>query len=176
MSFKLEVSNHILRTHKISGTIVQTWKQNTGIRFAISGVLGNLIFFSLDKLLLPIIVKCADSGKSATVSAASKWISRNAESVSFFVAYLLDIIVQHFFNALLVFGVETIKTRDMYLSSLATSYTAYLGTLCGSTILQAYLLHQGVPKPVAFWGTISVGSLVNFALLMSLEAHSKSSV
>lgn len=94
MSFKLEVSNHILRTHKISGTIVQTWKQNTGIRFAISGVLGNLIFFSLDKLLLPIIVKCADSGKSATVSAASKWIRRNAESVSFFVAYLLDIIAQ----------------------------------------------------------------------------------
>jgi hypothetical protein len=94
MSFTLEVSNQILRTHEISNTIVQTWKQNTGIRFAAAGVLGNLIFFSLDKLLLPIIVKCAYSGKSATVSAASKWIRRNAESVSFFVAYMLDIIVQ----------------------------------------------------------------------------------
>jgi hypothetical protein len=29
-----------------------------------------------------------------------------------------------FLNAVLVFGLETIKTREMYLSSLATSYTA----------------------------------------------------
>lgn len=101
---------------------------------------------------------------------------------------------------------DMINTRELYLSSLATSYTAwvalvhlsmlhlhssltqrpspttcqcspnrrYFGTLCGSTILQAYLLQWGVAKNVAFWGTIATGSLVNFIVLTSLAARSKS--
>lgn len=79
-----------------------------------------------------------------------------------------------FINALLVFGLDTIKTRELYLSSLATAYTAYFTTLCGSTILQAYLLQHGVSKNAAFWGTIAIGSLVNFAVLTTLDARAKS--
>ncbi len=39
---------------------------------------------------------------------------------------LFDIIVfgEDFINAWLVFGLETIVTRELYLSSLATTYTA----------------------------------------------------
>ena len=77
-------------------------------------------------------------------------------------------------NALLVFGLDTIKTRELYLSSLATSYTAYFSTLCGSTILQSYLL-QHFPKNIAFWGTIATGSIVNFIVLMTIDARSKAS-
>ena len=103
MNFSRSVSNQVLQQKTISTTIVHTWKQNTGIRFAASGILGNAIFFSLDKLLLPLILQMTESNKLGTMStwkrrdlskAASKWLSQNAESVSFFVAYLLDIIAQ----------------------------------------------------------------------------------
>ena len=218
MAFPLSVaSNQLMKSNVITTTIAQGWRSNTGIRFAVSGILGNTIFFGLDKLLLPIILEMAD-GNSRNVlfalrksDASLKWIRRNAESISFFVAYLLDIIVQRkygcthskfaiklftcynlhqlntfifilrgsvvysdFINALLVFGLDTIKTRELYLSSLATAYTAYFTTLCGSTILQAYLLQHGVSKNAAFWGTIAIGSLVNFAVLTTLDARAKS--
>eukprot|EP00804_Cyclotella_cryptica_P001032 CCRYP_008357-RA/>CCRYP_008357-RA protein AED:0.19 eAED:0.19 QI:159/1/1/1/0/0/2/313/105 len=94
MSFAMEASNQVLRTHEISTMMVKTWKQNSGMRFVASGILGNLVFFSLDNLLLLIILQWSDTGRPATASAATKWIRRHAESVSFFVAYMLDIIVQ----------------------------------------------------------------------------------
>ena len=72
------------------------------------------------------------------------------------------------------FGLDTIATREMYLSSLAAAYTAYFGTLCGSTILQAYLLRLGVSKSIAFWSTIALGSVVNYLVLTALAARAKS--
>ena len=102
-----------------SSFLYNAWQQNTVIRFGTSGILGNAIFFGLDRILFPVILNAA--GRSA--SNMSKLIVHNAASVSFFVAYLLDIAVQHLLNAWLVFGLETINTRQQYLSSLATSYT-----------------------------------------------------
>ena len=102
-----------------SSFLYKIWQQNTAIRFGTSGILGNAIFFGLDRILFPVILNAA--GRSA--SNMSKLIVHNAASVSFFVAYLLDIAVQHLLNAWLVFGLETINTRQQYLSSLATSYT-----------------------------------------------------
>ena len=81
----------------ISSTIVQLWKQNTGVRFAASGILGNAVFFYLDRLLLPIIRSKSTMSitvKNPKFDSAVTWIHNNAESVSFFVAYLLDIIFQ----------------------------------------------------------------------------------
>lgn len=66
------------------------WQQ-TAIRFGTSGILGNTIFFMLDKALFPLIVQA--TGRLST-STTIKWIHQNAASVSFFVAYLLDIAVQ----------------------------------------------------------------------------------
>ncbi|KAL3789523.1 hypothetical protein ACHAWO_004241 [Cyclotella atomus] len=146
-------------TNTLTSTIIQTWNQYTGVRFAASGILGNAIFFGLDKLLLPIILQISSdtsgtlaAARKAEFDAALKWVHQHAESVSFFVAYALDIVVQRayschcvlfretisrsififhelltytdFINALLVFGLDTIKTRELYLSSLAASYTA----------------------------------------------------
>jgi len=45
----------------------------------------------------------------------------------------------------------------------------YFGTLCGSTILQAYLLQRGIAKGDAFWITIALGSIVNYVVLTSLN-------
>ena len=67
------------------------WHHNSAIRFGTSGILGNTIFFMLDKALFPLIVQA--TGRLST-STPIKWIHQNAASVSFFVAYLLDIAVQ----------------------------------------------------------------------------------
>lgn len=161
----------------LSNNVVSTaWKQNSAVRFGASGILGNAVFFGLDKILFPLIVRAAvrlSVSNKSVIASWSKWTNDNAASVSFFVAYLLDIALQHFFNAWLVFGLETINTRELYLSSLASSYTAYFGTLCGSTILQAYLLQRGLSKSAAFWTTIGLGSLVNYFVLTSLNAVAK---
>lgn len=147
------------------------WSENSAVRFAASGFIGNAIFFGLDLAFLPIIKGA--SQKQCFVKV-SKTIATNAESISFFAAYLVDIFVQHALNALLVFGLDTIATRQMYLSSLAAAYTAYFGTLCGSTVLQAYLLRLGVSKSIAFWSTIALGSVVNYLVLTALAARSES--
>ena len=110
--------------------VIQTWQRHTALRFATSGVLGNVIFFGLDTLLFPLVVRLAVEKSSSSQSTRRafgniiKWIGDNAASVSFFVAYLLDIFVQHFLNALMVFGLDTIRTKELYLSSLSTAYTA----------------------------------------------------
>jgi len=67
------------------------------MRFAVSGILGNTIFYGLDKVLLPVIEHTSNRSSASNnraVVLGSKWISDNAASVSFFVAYLLDIAVQ----------------------------------------------------------------------------------
>jgi len=159
-----------------SSIVYEVWKENSALRFGCSGLLGNAAFFGLDKILFPLVVRTAfrlSASNKSSVVIWSKWINKNAASVSFFVAYLLDIALQHFLNAWLVFGLDTINTRESYINSLATTYTAYFGTLCGSTILQAYLLQKGLSKSVAFWTTIGLGSLVNYVVLTTLNAVSK---
>lgn len=138
----------------ISAPLAAAWQQNDAIRFGTSGILGNAIFFGLDKKLFPVIVRTAlrlSASDTSSIAIGSKWINKNAASVSFFVAYLLDIAVQRksksrsvtavmpvvplsqsllifirvdFLNAWLVFGLDTIRTTELYFASLATSYTA----------------------------------------------------
>ncbi len=108
-----------------AATIRNYWMENSAIRFAASGLIGNVIFFGLDVSFLPVIKGIgSEAYQRQCFLKASRAISSNAESISFFLAYLVDILVQHFLNALLVFGLDTIKTRELYLSSLATAYTA----------------------------------------------------
>ena len=83
--------------------------------------------------------------------------------------------MKDFLNAWLVFGLDTIGSREQYLSSLATTYTAYFGTLCGSTVLQSFLLQRGISHDIAFAITIALGSLVNYVVLTALNAVSESS-
>mmetsp|Transcript_22466 Transcript_22466/g.42431 ORF Transcript_22466/g.42431 Transcript_22466/m.42431 type:complete len:129 (+) Transcript_22466:137-523(+) len=128
MSSPYLISAPLTTTNFKSSVLYSTWKQNSAIRFITSGILGNVVFFGLDKMLFPVILRVASrlsvSTDRSVIVSGSKWMKENAASVSFFVAYLLDIALQHFLNAWLVFGLETISTRELYLSSLTTSYTA----------------------------------------------------
>ena len=86
-----------LATGMRNSALADVWENNSAIRFGTSGLLGNAIFFGLDKALFPLIVRTAVSisaSNQSTIANGSKWVQQNAASVSFFVAYLLDIAVQ----------------------------------------------------------------------------------
>lgn len=85
----------------------------------------------------------------------------------------------------IIHGVSTITIIYMFfIQYLHGSFCAniifiisrrYFGTLCGSTIIQAYLLHNGTSKTTAFWTVIVLGSIVNYVVLTSLNDASEQS-
>ena len=101
------------------------------MRFGTAASLGNIFFFAADILIYKHVVtrllplEGEDSGSSA---APIEWLPdlfhRNRESVSFFLAYLVQISIQHLLNAWLVYGLDTISTREKYWSTLGGSYAA----------------------------------------------------
>jgi hypothetical protein len=46
------------------------------------------------------------------------------DSVSFFFAYVLQVIPQHWLHAYLVYGMDTIDTRQKYFTTLLGCYSA----------------------------------------------------
>jgi len=94
-----------------------------------------------------------------------KFFQTHKESVSFSVAYLGQIVIQHYLHAVLVFGRNTINTREKYLKTLGTTYATLSGILVGSTICNAILLKSGVPKRIAFWATLYGFGLISFLIL-----------
>lgn len=70
---------------------------------------------------------------------------------------------------------ETIETSDKYFQSLALTYSSYSFSLVGSTVGNALLIGQGVPKNVAFWSTILGFGVINFFLLKFMVGGSSSS-
>eukprot|EP00554_Chaetoceros_debilis_P000385 CAMPEP_0194089684 /NCGR_PEP_ID=MMETSP0149-20130528/35620_1 /TAXON_ID=122233 /ORGANISM="Chaetoceros debilis, Strain MM31A-1" /LENGTH=254 /DNA_ID=CAMNT_0038773699 /DNA_START=101 /DNA_END=862 /DNA_ORIENTATION=+ len=132
-------------------------------RFIAAGLLGNIVFFLIDYILYNKIL--VPSGKKQLLP---KVISHNMESSSFFLSYLLQTGVQHLFNAFLVYGLETIETRKKYIDTLVLTYSSYSVSMVGSTIGNMLLIKQGVPKNIAFWGTIMGFGFVNFFLLKFL--------
>lgn len=133
------------------------------IRFMIAGLLGNIGFFAIDStiyktILLPL----------ASRPKASPILKRNKETISFFISYLLQVIMQHFLNAIIVYGADTIDTWDKYKETLLLTYSSYSVSLVGSTIGNAVLIQNGIDRNIAFWGTIIGFGFVNFFLLKYL--------
>ena len=69
------------------------WQENSAIRFATSGFIGNAIFYGLDRAFLPLIV---GASQRQLFMKASKVISSNAESISFFIGEFLDKSLGHY--------------------------------------------------------------------------------
>lgn len=119
----------------------------TYIRFGLSAGIGNFIFYFLDQYLYQNVFIGQDT-------------------LSFFVAYLLQVFLQHLLNSVLVYGVRTIDTLEKYRNTLITTYSAYFGTLIASTCFNTFLLHYGgVQKNIAFWSTLAIFGIVNYLLL-----------
>lgn len=96
------------------------------------------------------------------------WISyhRHTRIILFIVGYIVHGVSTA--CSLKLFTSWTTLSSYQYLSILA-SLLSYFGTLCGSTIMQAYLLHHGTSKTIAFWSVIALGSIVNYVVLTSLN-------
>lgn len=149
--------------------------------------IGNIIFFYIDVILydmviLPLTILNIDQFKlssnnnnntnlgaklvSSLLSPQSQsFLQRNKESVSFFISYLIQILAQHFLNAVFVYGLQSIATTERYLSTLAVTYSLYFASLIGSTICNLSLIRYGMSKNIAFWSTIFGFGLCNFFLL-----------
>lgn len=138
------------------------------IRFITAANLGNIAFFKIDQALYNLVILPLSKDMP-------KLFQRNRETVSFFLAYLIQVGLQHFLNALMVYGLETIETSDKYFQSLALTYSSYSFSLVGSTVGNALLIGQGVPKNVAFWSTIIGFGVINFFLLKFMVGGSSSS-
>lgn len=76
--------------------------------------------------------------------------------------------MQHFLNAVLVYGWETISSREKYFATLILSYSSYFVAVTGSTTCNAILLKRGVSKNTAFWATIWGFGVFNYFLLKHL--------
>jgi FlaA1/EpsC-like NDP-sugar epimerase len=84
------------------------------------------------------------------------------DTISFFSAYVLHIIVQHAFHALLVYGLESVNTAQKYWQTLRGTYQAYITSAVGSTLLNTFLLKLGVNRTVAFMATLWIFACINY--------------
>ena len=155
-------------------------------RYFVSGNMGNIIFYVLHQHVLSTVIlpklfallsddTQQSSGQQALIFswkiAAGNALRSNLLSISFFLSYLFQIIPQHFLNAVLVFGWDKINTRTKYWKSLYLTYTTYLATLCGSTLVNAILLKRtGVSNVIAFWISVYGFAIVNYIILKSHES------
>lgn len=123
------------------------------VRFFVSGTFGNVCFYFLERLVYFQLCK---------LSSLPPFVEDYKDTVSFFIAYVLQIVSQHWLHALLVYGLETIDTREKYLKTLGGQSSAYIVSLFGSTFLNQALLSTGMTKNMAFLITLWVFGFINY--------------
>mmetsp|Transcript_20710 Transcript_20710/g.29247 ORF Transcript_20710/g.29247 Transcript_20710/m.29247 type:complete len:234 (-) Transcript_20710:123-824(-) len=126
-------------------------------RYLGAGTLGNLTFFLTERMVFDMVVQL--SHKLPNIMA------KNQESTSFFLSYLLQIVPQHWFNAFLCYGLDTINTKEKYRKTLLGTYSALSFTLLVSTVMNAVLIKLGMQKDHAFATTLFLGAILNYILL-----------
>jgi hypothetical protein len=125
-------------------------------RFFISGNVGNLCFFMIERVVY---------GQLCQLHSLPKFLEEYKESVSFFIGYLLQIISQHLIHAVLVYGLHSINTREKYLQTLLGQFQVYSLALVGSTFFNLFLLRAGLDKTVAFFTTMVTFACINYYLV-----------
>lgn len=128
------------------------------LRYFVSGNLGNICFFVLDKLVSTYLEN----------QALPSSMDDYKDSISFFSAYLLHIVAQHYLHALLVYGLSSINSRSKYWKTLRGTYSALITSAIGSTVLNSLLLRQGFSKNISFVGTLWVFACVNYFWISSV--------
>ena len=116
----------------ISTKLLEAWYSSVPqfMRFGTAASLGNIFFFAADVVIYKhVVTKLLPlEGEDGAASPPMEWLPdlfhRNRESVSFFLAYLVQISIQHLLNAWLVYGLDTISTKEKYWSTLGGSYAA----------------------------------------------------
>mmetsp|Transcript_15950 Transcript_15950/g.17227 ORF Transcript_15950/g.17227 Transcript_15950/m.17227 type:complete len:372 (+) Transcript_15950:85-1200(+) len=177
-------------------------------RFFVAGNLGNLGFFGMEKiiykLLSYLLISLPSSISGCTVDMATTIkdtataadatsifttlcssmiveIEKYQDGISFFSAYLLQIVTTHLLYAFLVYGIDTIDTYEKYTKTLYGQFKVYGVGLFGATALNSFLLKQGFDKTASFWITTATFAGFNYFLISwivknAIESSSSSSV
>ena len=138
--------------------LVATWFQvSQPIRFFVSGNIGNVLLFYFERIAYYLLNHLED---------LPQFVYDYKDSVSFFMAYICILPTQHYLNAILVFGYETISTREKYLKTLFAQTNVYLFALFGSTILNTILMKTfQLNKTITFCLTLWVFACFNYIVI-----------
>lgn len=149
--------------------IYRTWFRVSELgRFFVSGNLGNLCFYFLERLVY---------SQLSQISDLPAFVEEYIDSVSFFIGYILQIITQHLLHALLVYGLDSINTREKYFKTLLGQFSAYGFALIGSTVLNLILLNNaGLDKSTAFVTTMVIFAGINYFLIGWIVRRTTASV
>jgi hypothetical protein len=91
------------------------------IRFSMSGCLGSILFFILERIIHSMLTNWDSWGFYRPSRYIFGFVSN--ETLSFLMAYFLHVIPQHWIHAVLVYGIQTISTRKKYIQSLMACYS-----------------------------------------------------
>jgi hypothetical protein len=125
-------------------------------RFFVSGNLGNICFFLIERGLYTVI---------EAIPSPPTFLIEHHDSASFIVGYILQIVTQHLLHAWLVYGLNTINSRDKYLRTLGGQASAYVIALIGSTVLNVFLRRRGMSKNTAFVTTLYLFACINYFVI-----------
>lgn len=91
------------------------YKLSEVVRFAVSGCLGTSIFYVLERFFY--------GNLKNNVELLPNICVRYMDGLSYITAYIIQIIPQHLLNAFLVYGKDTISTREKYMKTLIGCYS-----------------------------------------------------
>lgn len=100
---------------KLNGPYEAFMKINEPTRFFISGNCGNVVFFYIERLMFLLLQKMEN---------LPVVMQEYLDSVSFSIAYILQVVPQHWFHAFLVYGLHSIDTKKKYFTTLLGCYSA----------------------------------------------------
>lgn len=120
------------------------------IRFSASGSLATVCLYFLDEFV------------RWSMQTHTDIVPHQLDTMSYFLAYLLHIAAQHALHAFLVYGLETVNTRQKYFNTLIGTYQALAVSAIGSTILNSALIGMGAERNLAFVATLAIFSVLNY--------------
>lgn len=160
-------NQQLSRTSLLSfGILVKFFQLPGPLRYFISGNVGNVVFYIVQTILYKVI----PSEWMAKASSTSSMM----DSAIFFLAYMLHVPAQHWFHAVLVYGLDSINTPEKYWTTLAGTYSTLLTSAVLSTGLNTVLLGWGWNRTVAFFGTLYFFAFFNYMLIGWVVSKSSS--
>lgn len=138
-------------------------------RFFNAGNLGNLGFYYLEKVIFRVLTQllvATTSANNNSFSVVLDGIEKYQDSLSFFSAYVIQIVTTHLLYAVLVYGLDTIDTYEKYSKTLLGQFKVYGVGLFGATFMNSFLIvNGGFDKFAAFWTTTATFAVFNYFLV-----------
>ena len=164
-TFKRETIPPIQSLSGVPRAFLKAWHHHLPrpFRFFISGRFGDIIFFYCEQFLNKGISTIIQSPSPSLPRQVVRVLETSQDSISFLIGFLLHILPQHWIHACLVYGLDTINTRQKYRDTLLGMYQVCLTGAVGSTILNTLLLKlTPASKTAAFIMTLATFSLINY--------------